>query len=208
MLHLREAQLSDVPQIREIYSPFVLHHHISFEEEVPSLEEMEKRWSNITSFFPYFVCVDTSKDTTSNIAGYCYATKFKERKGYRWAAEVTIYIRDGYHRKGIGRALLLCLCESLKSQGCYTAHANISLPNEGSVALHESCGFKKVGECANLGYKAGAWRVVGWWQLSIAAPIDNPQDPVPYNALGAPITSDIIQKAGLKLVNSNNNKLF
>lgn len=115
------------------------------------------------AFYPYFVCVDSDKDPTSNVAGmvvrfcvvlmhgtgYCYASKFKERKAYRWAAEVTVCIilsssptiraafsflrphdsirdiKPEYHRRGIGRAMLHCLCETLKLQRCYTAHARM-----------------------------------------------------------------------------------
>jgi len=91
------------------------------------------------------------------------------------------------------------LCEILKAQGLVTLHANIALPNEGSVRLHESFGFQKVGECQNLGYKLRGWHSVGWWQKYINPLILDPSDPKPYGQLDPQVIRDIIN-SGVKKI--------
>jgi phosphinothricin acetyltransferase len=63
-------------------------------------------------------------------------------------------------------------------QGFYAAHAGITLPNAGSVALHESLGFRPVGVYRGVGYKLGRWHDVGWWQLSLRERDAEPAPPL------------------------------
>jgi len=60
------------------------------------------------------------------------------------------------------------------------ARAGITLPNAASVALHEAAGFVPVGIYRRIGWKDGAWRDVGWWQLELqAAGEAAPEEPLP-----------------------------
>jgi hypothetical protein len=87
---------------------------------------------------------------------------------------VTVYVDPAFHRRGVGRALYRALLELLREQGLWMACAGITLPNEASVALHESLGFVPVGVYRRIGYKAGRWWDVGWWQLPLRSPADGP----------------------------------
>ncbi len=69
---------------------------------------------------------------------------------------------DAHKGKGIGRSLYNSLVSLLKMQGFVNLYAGITLPNEASIKLHESCGFQKFAEYDNIGYKLGAWHKVGW----------------------------------------------
>ena len=62
----------------------------------------------------------------------------------------------------------------LRERGFRVACAGITLPNEASVALHESLGFEPVGVYRGIGWKAGAWRDVGWWQLELSPGAEDP----------------------------------
>jgi phosphinothricin acetyltransferase len=101
--------------------------------------------------------------------GFAYATHHRARAAYRWAADVAIYVDASYQRRGAGRRLYGALLELLRRQGLRSACAGITLPNEASVGLHEALGFERVGIYRAIGWKAGAWRDVGWWQLQLAA---------------------------------------
>jgi phosphinothricin acetyltransferase len=87
---------------------------------------------------------------------------------------VTVYLDPAYHRRGIGRALYERLFELLREQGLHIACAGVTLPNAASVGLHEALGFEPVGIYRRVGYKHGAWRDVGWWQLDLKPPTDRP----------------------------------
>ena len=95
-----------------------------------------------------------------------------------WSVDVTVYIHADHHRRGIGRALYLRLLDLLRLQGFYVAHAGITVPNPGSVGLHEALGFEAVGIYPAVGWKLGAWRDVGWWQLPLQARPESPAPPL------------------------------
>jgi phosphinothricin acetyltransferase len=68
----------------------------------------------------------------------------------------------------------------LRAQGFKSAFAGIALPNGASVALHESMGFAPIGLYRDVGYKLGAWRDVGWWQLILNAEKAAPTALLPF----------------------------
>ncbi len=80
----------------------------------------------------------------------------------------------------MARALYTSLFEALKGQGFVNAYAGITLPNEGSVGLHEALGFKPLGVYRNVGHKFGRWHDVGWWQLALQDPLEHPEPPAPF----------------------------
>ena len=80
-----------------------------------------------------------------------------------------MYVDPARRRSGVGRELYEALLPLLARQRLHLAVAGITLPNEASVALHEAVGFEPVGVYREIGYKAGAWHDVGWWQLDLAA---------------------------------------
>ncbi len=84
---------------------------------------------------------------------------------------MSVYIDAAFHRQGVGRELYTELLARIRARGFRQACAGITLPNDGSVGLHESFGFEPIGVWRSVGWKAGGWRDVGWWQLQLA-----PQD--------------------------------
>lgn len=75
------------------------------------------------------------------------------------------------------------LFERLRAQGFHKAHAGISLPNAGSVALHEALGFEPVGVYREVGFKFGTWHDVGWWALALGPKPERPEPPrIPASA--------------------------
>ena len=157
---IRFAELSDAAAIQAIYAPNVRSTAISFELVPPSVEEMAGRIARISQQYPWLVC-----EVDGVVAGYVYACQHRERAAYRWAVDVTVYIDAAYWRRGIGRALYTSLIALLGQQGYTRAYAGITLPNAGSVGVHEAVGFERVAIYPQVGFKLGQWRDVGWWQL-------------------------------------------
>jgi L-amino acid N-acyltransferase YncA len=171
---IRLALERDAQQIADIYAPVVRDTPISFEVEPPNAAEMARRVADTLPTFPWLVA-----DNAAEILGYAYAGAHRARAAYRWSVDTTIYVHPRIHRAGVGRALYTSLLRILALQGFCTAYAGITLPNPGSVGLHEAVGFERLAVYRAVGYKLGAWHDVGWWQRTIG-----PRPPVPE----APLT--------------------
>ena|SRR6185369_7314302 len=178
MRTIRLAGPADAREVLEIYGPVVASTAISFEEEVPAESTMAGRIREALAFAPWLLCEDGGQ-----VVGYAYASRHRERAAYRWSVDVSVYVRDGCRRGGVGRALYTPLLALLRAQGFHAAHAGVTLPNAASVGLHESLGFRPVGVYARVGYKRGAWHDVGWWQLELRDRSGAPAEPLSLEAI-------------------------
>jgi len=156
---IRLAEEADLEQFAEIVNHYIETSAINFHDRPQSEEDWEDTWQVLHERFPFVVA---EKDGV--VGGIAYASPWKMRGAYRWTCEVTVYIRAGHERQGLGRALSERMLEILDAQGYRAIVAVIALPNEASVALHESLGYEHVGTLKQLGFKNDAWRDVSFWQ--------------------------------------------
>ena len=177
-LCIRLVTVDDARAVQAIYAPAVRETAISFEYEVPSAAEMAERIQHYLLQYPWLVL-----ELDGILAGYAYASAHRARQAYQWSAEVSVYVHPDYQRRGVGRALYTSLFELLRLQGYYQAFAGITLPNPGSVGLHEALGFQPVGVFRAIGYKLDAWHDVGWWQLPLQILTDEPAPPQSFQAI-------------------------
>jgi phosphinothricin acetyltransferase len=164
----------DAAACSAIYRPHVEAGPASFEERAPNPEEMAVRIRELCSTHPWLVA-----ERSGSTVGFAYACPHRTRAAYRWAADVSVYISGDQRRHGVGRALYEALLERLRAQNFEIACAGITLPNEASVALHESLGFEAVGVYRRIGWKLGSWHDVGWWQLRLNEQGGPPEEPIP-----------------------------
>lgn len=177
---IRLARIEDAAAIRAIYAPYV-ETPTSFETEAPSVLEMGDRIAKRLITHPWLV-----EEQDGAILGYAYASPHRTRAAYRWSVDVAIYVRAGHHRRGLGRDLYRPLFDILRAQRFHAAFAGITLPNAPSIGLHEALGFAPVGVYRKVGYKAGAWRDVGWWQLDLGGAGGPPREPLAMAELSLP----------------------
>lgn len=184
-MEIRLASIEDAAAIRAIYAPYIENTAISFEYEVPSLAEMEKRIATTLENYPYLVAVENDR-----IVGYAYASSFHTRAAYQHSAELSIYIDREHRQQGIGNQLYTKLIELLKKQNIYTVHACIAYADEkddhltnDSVAFHTKMGFELVGKHSRCGYKFGKWYSIVWMDLEIEADKEMPGKFVPFGEL-------------------------
>ena len=178
MVTLRPALPEDAEALAAIYAPHVLAGTVSFETVAPDAPTMRERMAASSGLYPWIVAADAG-----GVLGYAYATRFSERAAYRWAVETTIYIAAGAQGRGLGRTLYAALLATLRAQGFIQAMARIALPNPPSVALHRALGFRHAGDMRAIGWKAGAWIDVGYWQCALAAP-EPPEEPRRFAEVG------------------------
>lgn len=142
-----------------IYAPYVRDTAISFEYHAPSADQMAER---IRAAYVWLVAVEGE-----DIVGYAYGSRHAERAAYLWSADVAVYVHPRCHRRGIGRMLYEQLIPRLRDVGLWTLCAGITQPNAASDGLHRELGFREVGIYRRIGFKAGAWHDVSWWQLDL-----------------------------------------
>jgi phosphinothricin acetyltransferase len=159
---IRAATPADAPALLKIYRPFVESSVVSFELEVPSLDEFRKRIEKYSASWAWLVAY-----VDGQCAGYAYASALREREAYRWSAETSAYVHPNYYRTGVGRRLYLALFDALAAKGFCNAYACIALPNDPSIAFHRSLGFTHIGVFNAVGRKFDAWHDVSWWQLRL-----------------------------------------
>jgi L-amino acid N-acyltransferase YncA len=168
--HIRDADPNrDAAACAAIYAPHVEGGPVSFEERAPDAAEMAARIEQGLASHAWVVA-----EKEGRLVGFARAMPFKESAGYRWSVTVSIYVAEGARGRGVGTALYSALFDRLRERGFRMACAGIALPNEASVSLHESLGFELVGVNREIGWKQGAWRDVGWYQLELTPAPDGP----------------------------------
>ena len=167
----RSATPDDAAVLLAIYAPYVEHTAITFEYDVPPLEEFRSRIQNTLQKFPYLVAVNES----GAIDGYAYASAFHPRKAYEHCAELSIYLRENVHHHGLGTQLYNLIEEKLKAQGILNEYACIATTTRAddpyltnvSPCFHEHLGFKEIGHFTQCGYKFGLWYDMIWMEKMI-----------------------------------------
>jgi phosphinothricin acetyltransferase len=169
---IRKIDLSDAPAVRDIYAPFVSDSATSFEAVPPDAAEIEDRIRKVGSQYPWLVF-----EGDGRVLGYAYASQHRARFAYRWCVDVSVYVHADVRNCRIGTALYGALFNFVRQQGYFNAYAGITLPNPGSVRLHESLGFTPIGVYSRTGFKFGKWHDVAWLQLRLR------EDPIPSEDL-------------------------
>ena len=159
-LVIRDATPDDATALVAIYNHYVDHTIVTFEEAPVDAGEFARRMRAVTdATLPYLVA-----ERAGLFVGYACGTRWKERSGYRYSVESTVYLSPDQAGKGVGTALYDALFTRLESWGAHAVMGGISLPNEASVALHEKLGMRKVAHFEAVGFKFGRWIDVGYWQ--------------------------------------------
>jgi len=162
---IRPATAADAERICTIYNHYIATTTISFEEEPVAPADMAQRIADVVSLnLPWLVMLENGQ-----LIGYAYATKWRARAAYRFAAESSIYFDPACAGKGAGTALYEALLMALRQRGLHLVIGGIAQPNEASVRLHERLGFIKVAHFGEVGLKFGKWIDVGYWQLRLTS---------------------------------------
>jgi len=160
-MNIRPCLMSDANAICEIYNHYIKNSIATFEEQLITPEIIAKRIATYTKRYPWIVL----ENELSEVIGYAYATNWAERSAFQHTAEITVYLHHEQGGKGYGHALYKQLLALLPSTNTHVVVAAISLPNEGSIKLHEAFGFEQVAHFKQVGYKFERWIDVGHWQL-------------------------------------------
>lgn len=186
IMKIRIATAEDAKLMQEIYAPYVEKTAVTFEYDVPCADDFQHRILHTLEEYPYLAAIEQGK-----IIGYAYAGPFRSRVAYRHAAEVSIYLNESWHKKGIGRQLYHELENRLIQQNVYVLYACIAVTDrtddehvtDASICFHRKMGYKLVGKHNLCGYKFNKWYSVVWMEKSIADRADRPGAFVPFSRL-------------------------
>lgn len=182
---IRVAGEEDAEELLNIYAYYVENTAITFEHEVPTLEEFAIRIKETLNEYPYLVALVDGK-----IAGYIYASRFRTRASYAWSASTSIYIDKQYHKMGIGKMLYAELENILVKQNVVNVYAGVADPVEedeflthNSEQFHEAIGYKVVARYHECGSKFGRWYNLVEMEKIIGKRMCPPKEFVPFKQL-------------------------
>ncbi len=169
---------TDADEVAAIYRPAIDQTIASFEATAPDGAEMARRIGVTLERTPWLVAADAA-----SVIGYAYAGAHRERAGYRWSVDVSVYVHPAHHGRGVGRRLYDELFDVLRRQRFVNAYAGIAVPNPASVALHEAVGMRRIGVYEGVGWKHGRWVDVAWYGIRLTDPAGEPPEPIPFAEL-------------------------
>ena len=176
-IKIRPATEADAAEILNIYAPYITDTAITFEYDVPTLEEFTGRIRHTLEKYPYLVAVRDSE-----IIGYAYAGAFYGRAAYDWSAETTIYVKKGCRHSGVGKLLYQALETALKAQNIIILYACIGYPEvedeyltKNSAQFHAHLGYRMVGEFYHCGYKFDRWYNMVWMEKLLNPEVKHPK---------------------------------
>lgn len=182
---IRMATESDAKEIQRIYSPYVTDTAITFEYEVPSVDEISQRIRETLRTYPYIVALEEDR-----VVGYAYAAAFRKRAAYDWSVETTVYIERDSRGRGLGKKLYSALEEILKRQNIINLNACIAYApvedaylSNTSVAFHEHLGYTMAGHFTKCGYKFGTWYDIVWMEKMLGEHPGRPDPVIPITEI-------------------------
>ena len=161
-MNIRLAKRSDAAALLAIYAPYVENTAITFDYEVPTIEDFANRIEKTLGKYPYLVAEEDGV-----VLGYAYASTYYARAAYDWAVELSVYVSQDARGKGVGSKLYDELEGLLDQMGYMHFLACISLPNEDSLAFHAKRGYQQVAHFPKIGYKFERWHDIVWLQKSL-----------------------------------------
>lgn len=168
-LKIREATLDDAARLVEIYAPYITETAVSFEYDVPTVDEFKGRIKNIKEKYPYLVC---EKD--GEVVGYVYASAYSKREAYDWTVATSIYVDKNCRRMGVGSLLYKHLEERLKKKGIENLLAGVAYCEredeyltKDSYKFHLREGYVMAGQLKDVGKKFDRYYDLLWMQKKI-----------------------------------------
>ena len=187
-MRIRLAKEQDAAALLEIYKQYI-DTTVTFEYELPSKDEFQRRIREYSKDYPYFICTENGR-----CVGYVYAHRAQERAAFQWNAELSIYLDKNYQAKGVGKVLYEMMFEILAKQGVKTLYGLVTTPNPKSVKLHEKTGFQLAGTYHNTGFKANKWCDLLLYEKQIGEYNGKPTPLTPFYKIDRNELADIIKK--------------
>lgn len=142
----------DLDEVMDIYLYYIKHSTATFHINPISRDEM--RTLVIFEDCKYETYGIRQDDT---LCGYVLLTQYKAREAYDKTAEVTIYLKHGYERCGLGSMALSFIEEIAKTKAFHSLVSLVCGENMASIRLFEKHAYIKCAHFKEVGYKFDRW---------------------------------------------------
>ena len=159
-IQIARAEERDLPEIQAIYNHAILHSTATF-DVAPRTDPQQLEWfRRHGDKHPVFVA-----RAGGEVVGWASLNVFHERCAYEKTVENSVYVREDWQHRGVGRSLLAALIDAARALGHHSIVARIADHNPASIALHRALGFRESGELREAGRKFDRWIDVTLMQL-------------------------------------------
>ncbi|KQL51036.1 GNAT family acetyltransferase [Heyndrickxia shackletonii] len=160
MLHIRDAAVTDLAAMLEIYNEAIRNLSATFDLVEQTIEQRMVWYKEHSGKYPFIVA-----EMDGKVVGYSCLSKFRDKEAYSQTTELSIYLSSDCRGKGVGSVLMQEILIRAAKDGYHTIISGITGGNEASVKLHEKFGFEFVGCFKEVGYKFNEWQDVHFYQL-------------------------------------------
>lgn len=158
---IRPAVTKDLEKILEIVNFSILHTTANYSFSVQNIENQTKWFKDkLESNLPVIVA-----EIEGQVVGFGSYGQFREKIGYKFTIEHSVYVIDSFIGKGVGSKLLINLIQLAREQGYHVMIGAIDASNKSSIAFHEKFGFVNTGTIREVGYKFDQWLDLVFLQL-------------------------------------------
>lgn len=181
-IKIRAASPEDAPALLRVYAPYVKNTAITYEYDVPSVDEFSKRIETTLKRFPYLVL-----ERDGEIIGYAYAGPLHSRPAYDWSVETSLYLSEDVRGGGLGRLIHDALENVLREQGFLNMNACIAYPEKedeyltrNSAEFHAHLGYRMIGRFTKCSYKFRRWYGMVWMEKLIGEHLEDQPPVTPF----------------------------
>lgn len=160
----RQAVLSDLPRLAEIYNHYILHTPITFNTRAFTVEGFAEWFAEHSDGKRHRLVVAVENGDGGRVIGYAGTGRFRPKEAYETTVETTIYRSPEWTQRGVGTLLYRALFESIAGEDINRIVGGVTLPNPASVTLHQRFGFRHVGTFTGNGRKFGKYWDVAWFE--------------------------------------------
>jgi len=194
-VQIRLAKPEDAASVARIYEEYMTHTTAALEIEPPTSQDIEQKICTCLKFYPFLVC-----EVDGEIVAYAYAFRRFEEQSFDWSVFISTYVTQSVGSKGIGRAMLAALEDTLREMGVVNLYA-LAIRNQKSEYFHMARGFAEAGRLREATYKDGRWRDLVYYGKSLAL---HETAPAPIRSVQTIATEDLEQiftraRRGIKL---------
>lgn len=158
---VRPAEPRDLPRLNDLYNHYIVHTAITFDLDPWSIEQREEWFGHYATTGRHRLLV---AEAGGVVLGYASTSRFRPRRAYETTVEVSVVCAPEAVGLGVGQRLYDALFESVRGEDIHMAVAAITLPNDGSCALHERFGFTRLCVLREVGRKFDQYWDVVWYE--------------------------------------------